>query len=86
MDWTYKTDRDHDEDKWSYDHYAVHKETGQTVQLDVSSNRPSLSVEEWNLLVELGFPDRSNGPGRSIGPLELTDLLAIKRKRERNHD
>lgn len=82
--WSYYTEREHDDDKWSYEHFATHRLTKETIQLDISSNRPDIPVEEWLLHVELGFPTR--GELRGCGPIELADLINIRKRRAENHE
>ncbi len=84
--WTYYSVREHDDDRWIYEHFAFNTETRERKQLDVSSNRSDISVEEWLLHVELGFPSRGDPMLKGIGPLEHTHLLHIKNRRAQNHD
>jgi hypothetical protein len=71
--WYHVSERDHDDDSYQYDHFAVNRETGDRVYLDVGYSIPSLTPDEFRLHVMLGFPRRyligDGGPIRN-GRLE----------------
>lgn len=57
-DWLYDPEREDDEDRYIWYHYAVNQKTHERRLLDVSSNRPPIEHDEFRLHVLLGFPNR----------------------------
>ena len=71
--WYHDSDRDNDGDSYQYDHYAVHRQTGERKYLDVGYSISDLTHDEFRLHVATNFPRRAEvcggGPIRN-GRLE----------------
>jgi len=57
--WRYDFERDDDGDTYMYDHYAIHRSTGQRIYLDAGFSMANMSSDEFRLHVMLGFPRRT---------------------------
>ena len=66
--WKAEDDREDEDDRYCYWHYARNLETGERRDIDASSNTPFLTPSEFHLHLLLGCPGRGtlglNGPIR----------------------